>query len=165
MPNQNQNKSHQIIQSFEAKAKRKRPLTQRVADSLTRYFGSLHFLSLNIIVFTLWVLINSKVIPILPVFDPYPFVLLITTVSLEAIILTTIVLMSQNRQSQIGTLRDELQLQVELITERELTKSLHMIKKLLEKKGIKLDDSELNEMLEAVNTSFIERKLEEQLKK
>lgn len=71
--------------------------------------------------------------------------------------------MSQNRQSQIATLRDELQLQVELITEKEISKVLNLLKKVLEKHNIKVTDHELEEMLEAVDTSYIERKLEEQL--
>lgn len=103
------------------------------------------------------------VVPGIPVFDPYPYVLLITLVSLEAIVLSVIVLMSQNRQSQVATLRDELQLQVELITEKELSKALQLLTKILAKKGVKLSDSELEEMLQAVDTSYIERKLEEQL--
>ena len=71
--------------------------------------------------------------------------------------------MSQNRQSQRATLRDELQLQVELITEKELSKALQLLTKILAKKGVKLSDSELEEMLQAVDTSYIERKLEEQI--
>ena len=71
--------------------------------------------------------------------------------------------MSQKRESQVSTLRDELQLQVELIAEREISKSLGMLKLILDKKGIKLTDDELSEMLEALNTSYITKKLEEQL--
>ncbi|MGD8744053.1 MAG: DUF1003 domain-containing protein [Candidatus Woesebacteria bacterium] len=156
-------RTHNIIRSFEAKALRKRPLSIKIADKLTSYFGSLFFLLLNIFLFTFWILINAGKIPGIPVFDPYPYVLLITFVSLEAIILTTVVLMSQNRQSQIATLRDELQLQVELITEKEISKVLNLLKKVLEKHNIKVTDHELEEMLEAVDTSYIERKLEEQL--
>jgi uncharacterized membrane protein len=156
-------RTHNIIRSFEAKALRKRPLSIKIADKLTSYFGSLFFLLLNIFLFTFWILINAGKIPGIPVFDPYPYVLLITFVSLEAIILTTVVLMSQNRQSQIATLRDELQLQVELISEKEISKVLNLLKKVLEKHNIKVTDHELEEMLEAVDTSYIERKLEEQL--
>lgn len=158
-------KSHQIIRSFEAKALRKRSFSTRLADKLTSFFGTPGFLILNLFVFTLWVAINKGYFPPIPIFDPYPYVLLITAVSLEAIILTTIVLMSQNRQSQIGTLRDELQLQVELITEKEISKVLMLLKKVLEAEGKKIKDKELEEMLKEVDTSYIERKLEEQLGK
>ena len=71
--------------------------------------------------------------------------------------------MSQNRQSQIGTLRDELQLQVELITEKEISKVLQLLKKILKEHGVEYTDIELEEMLKEVDTSYIERKLEAQL--
>ena len=135
----------------------------KIADVLTSFFGSIGFLVLNLILFIFWVLTNNGVFPGVPIFDPYPHVLLITFVSLEAIFLTVIVLMSQNRQSQVGTLRDELQLQVELITEKEISKVLKLLKKVLEKHDIKLTDTELDEMIEVVDRSYIERKLEEQL--
>jgi len=156
-------RSSQIIRSFEAKALKKRSPSVKIADSLTSYFGSLGFLLINLVVFVVWILANSGKIPGIPVFDPYPFVLLITAVSLEAIILATVVLISQNRQSQVSTLRDELQLQVELITEREITKILKLLNELLKERGLKLTDKELEEMLEAIDTSYIERKLKDQL--
>ncbi len=156
-------RSTQIIQSFEAQANSRRSISQKLADTLTSYFGSINFLIINIILFVGWIAINTGLIPGVPIIDPYPFVLLITMVSLEAIILTVIVLMSQKRESQVSTLRDELQLQVELIAEREISKSLGMLKLILDKKGIKLTDDELSEMLEALNTSYITKKLEEQL--
>jgi uncharacterized membrane protein len=156
-------RTRQIIRSFEAKALKKRSLTVKVADYLTSYIGSVGFLLVNLILFVLWILINTNKIPGIPAFDPYPFVLLITAVSLEAIVLTTVVLMSQNKQGQTNMLRDELQLQVELITEREITMILKLLRELLKKKGYELDDEELEEMLRTVDTSYIERKLEEQL--
>ena len=156
-------RSHQLIKSFEAKAMRKRSTSEKIADSLTSFFGSMLFLVLNLIIFVVWILINSGRVPGIAVFDPFPYVLLITLVSLEAIVLTTIVLMSQNRQSKISTLREEMQLQVELITEREISKVLKLINKQLKNEGIEVKDPELNEMLEAVDTSYIEHKLTQQM--
>jgi len=134
-----------------------------MADWLTSYFGSIGFLLVNIAFFAFWILANLGKIPGIPIFDPYPYVLLIMAVSLEAIVLATVVLISQNRERQISTLRDELQLQVELITEKEISKVLTLLKNLLENQGVKTTDAELQEMLEEVDTSYIERKLEEQL--
>lgn len=135
----------------------------KLADKLTKFFGSMWFLLLNLVFFAVWIVANTSLIPGIPSFDPYPYVFLITFVSLEAIVLTTVVLMSQNRQSQIGTLRDELQLQVELITEKEISKVLQLLKKVLEKNGVQMSDDELTEMLNAVDPSYIERKLEQQI--
>jgi uncharacterized membrane protein len=156
-------RTRQIIRSFEAKALKKRPFSIKIADALTFYFGTIWFLLLNLAIFAFWILVNNNKIPGIPVFDPYPHVLLITAVSLEAIILAVVVLISQNRERQISTLRDELQLQVELISEKEISKVLRLINKLLKKKGIVVTDKELEEMIKEVDTSYIERKLEEQL--
>lgn len=153
-----------IIRSFKAKSLKKRPFPIKIADALTSYFGTLGFLILNLLLFTAWVLINNGKIPGIPIFDPYPHVLLITAVSLEAIILAIVVLISQNREGHINTMRDELQFQVELIAEREITKILFLLKELLKKNDIKVTDTELEDMLKDIDTSYIERRLESQIK-
>jgi uncharacterized membrane protein len=156
-------RSKRLIQSFEAKALRKRSFALKMADILTSYFGTLGFLIFNILLFATWILINTGNIPSIPVFDPFPFVLLITAVSLEAIILAIVVLISQNREGHINTLRDEIQLHVNLLAEREITKILELLRLILKENGVKLSDKDLDEMLKEVDTSYIERRLEEQL--
>lgn len=166
MKPQTHRRSGQIIKSYEAKALKKRSFAIRLADSLTSFFGSIHFFVINIIFFASWVLINTGKLPVVRPVDPFPFPMLTTLVSLEAIVLTIIVLMSQSRQSLISSLREELQLQVNLYSEREITKILKLLKILLEKQGYKAgDDPELTEMLKKLNASYIERKLEEQISK
>jgi len=155
--------SKHLIKSFESKALKKRSSAVRFADNLTSLFGSMLFLLANVIVFTSWILINTGKIPSISPFDPYPFSMLTTAVSLEAIILTVIVLMSQNRQSLISSLREEMDLQVNLMTEREITKVLQLLTRYLKEKGIKIEDRELEDMLEEIDASYIERKLEAQL--
>ena len=153
---------HHIIRSLESKALKNRSAGERLADKLTLFFGTPAFLILNTIIFFFWIILNSRLLPI-PAFDPYPYILLITFVSLEAIILTTVVLMSQNRQNHLDTLREELQLQVEFIAEKEITKILELLIVLLKHHHINSDDPEVNEMLKTINTSYITRKLEEQI--
>ena len=165
MSSNHSKKPRQIIRSFYARAQRKRTIPIKFADKLTGFFGSFWFLIINILIFILWIIVNSGLIPGLPQFDIYPFVLLINLVSLEAIVLTAVVLISQNRQNEVDTLRGELQLQVELISERETTKILRLVLKLLDHHKIKIRDKELEEMLEQVDTSYIEKKLEEQITK
>ena len=80
-----------VFKSFEAKELRKRPFVIKIADYLTSAFGSISFVVVNVIFFTLWTLFAT--------FDPFPYTLLTTIVSLEAIFLSIIVLMSQQRQS------------------------------------------------------------------
>ena len=164
MPNKNHRKrSRQIIKSFKAESLKNRSFAIRIADALTTKFGTLGFLILNLTLFVGWYLVNSGRVPGIPIFDPYPYVLLITTVSLEAIVLAIIVLISQNREGYINTMRDELQLHVNLLTEREITKVLVLLRELLKKNNIKISDAELDEMLKDIDTSHIERKLKEQI--
>lgn len=156
--------TRQLIRAYEARALKKRPFVIRVADYLTTYFGSLEFLFLNIFAFSSWIVINSGRIPGIVPFDPFPFILLTMLVSLEAIMLTIIVLMSQNRQSYVSAVRDELDLQVNLLSEREVTKALKLLLALHEHHNIKTsDDPELASMLKVTNVSYIQRRLEEQL--
>lgn len=157
--------TRQIIRSFQAKALKKRTLEARIADWATSYFGTLEFLLLNAIITIVWISINSGHIPGIAVFDPFPFILLTMILSVEAIILTITVLMSQNREARIATLRDELELQVNLLTEREITKALKMLDAIHDHLKIKEpEDAELESMLKATNISYIERKLEEQIR-
>lgn len=104
MPNHFYGKT--TIKSFEAKELKKRSLGVRIADELTAVFGSVPFFVLNLIFFGAWVAINTDQVPGIALFDPYPFVLLITFVSLEAIVLSIVVLMSQNRAGFISSLKN-----------------------------------------------------------
>jgi uncharacterized membrane protein len=153
-----------IVQSFEAKELEKRSLLIKAADRLTGFFGSVWFLGFNVTLFFSWIVINLGYISGIPIFDPFPFFFLTTGVSLEAIILTIIVLVSQQRQSQVGKIREELDMIVNKISEKEITKSLSILKLIAEKQGIKLDnDKELDQMLKNIEYSYIEKKLGEQL--
>jgi uncharacterized membrane protein len=71
--------------------------------------------------------------------------------------------MSQNRQSLISSLREEVDIQVNLIAEREITKVLQILSEYFKAKGINIKDPELEDMLKGVDASYIERRLEEQL--
>lgn len=158
-------KSRQIIKSFEAKVAGKKTTAEKIADYFTGTFGTMGFFLFNGAWFLIWIIWNLGLIPNLPVFDPYPFILLITIVSLEAIGLAVLVLISQNRTAKIDRLRAEVALQVEMISEEEITKILSLILILLERKGIKVkEDPEIQRMLKKVDPWFIEKKLEEQLK-
>jgi uncharacterized membrane protein len=156
-------KFRQLIRSYEAKALKRRTFVGLLADALTSTFGTIGFLIFNILLFAFWLLVNSERFPIIDPFDPYPYTMLTTVVSLEAIVLTIIVMMSQNRASVTSIIREELELQVGLITEKEITMVLKLLKKYLEKNNVDISDPELDEMLKEVDTSYIERKLEEQI--
>jgi uncharacterized membrane protein len=75
---------HRVIKSFEARSNLNRGLAEKIADAITSRVGSMKFLVLNAVWFFIWITINTEVIPLLPVFDPFPFGLLTMIVSLEA---------------------------------------------------------------------------------
>lgn len=153
----------QLFKVLEAKSLRKRDWSTKFADHLTSYTSSPLFLFANVGIFLAWVAINSNLLPAIPAFDPYPFGFLTMVVSLEAIVLSIFVLISQNRAAQIATLREELHLRINLIAEQEVTKSLEILRLIAKKNGITLDDPELEKMLEPVNPNELEQSIEEQL--
>jgi len=157
-------KRRRIIKSFTARANAHRTNGEKMADWLTKNFGSIGFLILNLIFFIFWVLFNLGFFKNVVAFDPYPFNLLTTFVSLEAIILAIFVLISQNRASRIDELREEIDLQIDILAEQEITKILRLQKMILEKNGIDLShDKELEDMLHITNTSKIEKVLQKQM--
>jgi uncharacterized membrane protein len=95
---------------------------------------------------------------------PYPFNLLTTAVSLEAIFLAISVLISQNRSARVDDIREELHLQINLIAEKEITKIMKMTAMLLEKHGVDVsNDPELKKLLKPVIESELEKKLEKEI--
>lgn len=153
------------IESIEAKERARRSWIEKLEDKVVSTFGTVEFLILNIFFFVGWIAVNSELIPSIEPFDPYPYILLITIVSLEAIILAIFVLITQNRQARIDSLREETELQVSLISEQELTKVLKILAVILRKMGIDVsEDPELQKMLKPLNPEEIEQQLEEQLK-
>jgi uncharacterized membrane protein len=153
-----------VIRSLRAKEDEKRSFSERIVDKISDISGSVIFLVINVVFFITWIVFNTNVIPGVEPFDPYPFGFLTMAVSLEAIILSILVLISQNRAAKIGELREEIDLQIDILTEEELTKLLHMVALLLEKQGIDNGhDEELKEMLEPTDIDALETELEEQI--
>jgi uncharacterized membrane protein len=128
------------------KAAHERGLQDRIADVITTFSGRMVFAYIHILWFGVWILVNTGSLGILP-FDPFPYGLLTMIVSLEAIFLSTFVLISQNRLSQEAERRAELELHIGLLGEHELTRVLQMLDAIQDKLGIENDtDSELADL-------------------
>ena len=159
-----ESQSRRLFHSIKARADAKRTTLERMADSITSKFGSNTFLFMNVFLFIVWVLVNTGQIKGIQPFDPFPFNLLTMTVSLEAIILSIFVLISQNRTTKIDDLREETHLQLNLISEREITKIMKMVALLLEKQGIDLSqDPELKKMVRPLSEEEIQKRLEKEI--
>jgi uncharacterized membrane protein len=154
----------QIFRALEAKSLRNRSMATRLADYLTGLSSTPTFLFLNMMFFLIWIGINTNLIPGVEPFDPFPFGLLTMAVSLEAIFLSIFVLVSQNRAAQIATIRDELNLRINLIAEREVTKILHLLVYMNKGKKI-VDDEELERMLRDVDAADLEQVILQQIER
>ena len=128
-------KNIQTIIDLREQAAERRTVQERLADVITEFSGRMSFVYFHVIWFGIWVAINTGIIGLTP-FDPFPFGLLTMIVSLEAIFLATFVLISQNRLSVESDRRANLDLQIGLLTEHELTRALKMLDAIQDKLGI-----------------------------
>jgi uncharacterized membrane protein len=134
-----------------------------IADRMIGFASSTPFLVIHALIFIAWIYWNLPFSG-LRKFDPYPYGMLTTIVSLEAIFLSIFVLMTQSRESKIGELREELTLQVNLRMEEEITKTLHLVAGLYARLNLTLaDDPELRAMLEPLDPKRMEEDLAEQI--
>jgi uncharacterized membrane protein len=154
---------NKAFRAIKAQHSANRTSAEILADRMIGLASSTAFLVIHAILFIVWIVWNIPGVP-LPQFDPYPYGMLTTIVSLEAIFLSIFVLMTQSRESKIGELREELTLQVNLRVEEEVTKTLHLVAGLYSRLGLKLaDDPELKSMLEPLDPKRIEEDLAEQI--
>jgi len=124
------------IVAVEQEALQSRSLTDRISDGIARFSGSVSFVILHIFWFAGWIIANLSLIPGVAPFDPYPFNFLTLIVSLEAIFLSTFVLMSQNRMSHQADKRAHLDLQINLLAEQETTIMLQMLQRICRHLGL-----------------------------
>jgi uncharacterized membrane protein len=102
------------------------PFEERLAATITRFTGSMLFVYLHLALYGLWIAANLGWIPAVPRFDP-TFVVLAMVASVEAIFLSTFVLITQNRMAAAADKRAELDLQISLLSEHEVTRIVSMV--------------------------------------
>lgn len=117
----------------------KKTQQEKIADAITKFTGSMTFVYLHILIFGLWIVWNTGLLNLSP-FDP-SLVVLAMMASVEAIFLSTFVLISQNSMSRKSERRAELDLQITLLAEHEITQLAGMVKAIAEKVGAKLPES------------------------
>jgi len=149
------------IRSYKTKADLKCSTPEKIADALTSQFGTISFLIINILWFAGWILINTGHVSFIEPFDSYPFDFLTMIVSLEAILLSIIVLISQNRENKISSLRAEIDTHIDIVSEEEITKLLEIVTKIARKQGLNLsNDKQLKKMSKPVDHNYLQRKFE-----
>jgi uncharacterized membrane protein len=118
---------------------------ERIADAITRFTGSMRFVYIHLVVFGLWIVVNIGWIPGVSQFDE-TFVVLAMIASVEAIFLSTFVLISQNRMAALADKRADLDLQVSLLAEHEITRLITLVTAIAER--LELDAAQNPELIE-----------------
>lgn len=147
------------VAQMERAASLKRPVFARVCDRVTHEAGTTWSIALHAVWFVGWMSVNTLSARR---FDPFPFSLLTSIVSLEAIFLTLFVLASQNRLTQESDKRAHLDLQVNLLAEQEMTLVLRMLRDLCVQSNVDVPEA-LGALLEDVDIERVAERVEEEL--
>ena len=149
------------IIGLEQEQARRRSASDRAADAIGSFAGTVTFVLLHLAWFGAWAAINAGWIAGVPRFDPYPFQLLTMIVSLEGVLLSTFVLIRQNRAAQRSDRRNQLDLQINLLTEKEVTKVIQMLEAISAEMGIgeQVIDREARELGEVTAVGELAREL------
>ena len=142
-----------------------RTLAERAGDSVAGFAGSIFFVIIHSLLLLIWVAVNHGVVHRIRPFDPYPFSLLAMIVAVEAVFLSSFILMRQNRMTKRAERRDHLNLQVDLIAEKEITKLLQMVRAICGQMGLThvIEDNELRELSQHTSVEGLSQRLEDTL--
>jgi uncharacterized membrane protein len=150
----------EAMQRLEEAQMGRRTTSDRIAAAIAHFCGSMTFVWIHVGLFALWIGYNT--LPWFHAFDPYPFTFLTLVVSLEAIFLSTFILISQNYDMRISERRNQLDLQINLLSEQENTKMLQLLEKIAKKVGAHVDDDpQVRALEEATRPEALVRQIEE----
>lgn len=144
-----------------AREKASAGIEQKIADAITTFAGSMRFVYLHLLIVGFWIVANLHWIPGIAVWDE-TFVVLAMLASVEAIFLSTFVLISQNRMAAEADKRADLDLQVSLLTEHELTEMARSLARIAARVGVASHaDKELEEVTSPVAPEAVLDKIQE----
>ena len=146
------------------RAAKSRPGGEKAADTIGSKIGRVEFVVFHLVWFVLWAAFNTRLAPMLPVFDPYPFNLFGTLISLEAVMISALVLIKQNRMSLLDERRAHVELQMTLLSEKEITKLLRIMEHVTSRMGIDdAFDAEARELREHTQVEEVARAVRDTL--
>ena len=157
----------ELIAKHEQDFLTRRTASEKLGDRMAAFIGSLTYVAVHVIIFALWIIFNT--LPILgsrPV-DPFPFPLMDTCLAFEAILVASFILMRQSRMSRRAEERDQLMLQILLLTEREITAVLGMERQIAERMGLHkiAEDEEITQLSQATSIDEVAHTIKESLPK
>lgn len=145
-----------------AEEERSKPTSDRVAMTIWRLAGTMKFVYFHVIVFGFWAATDLGWIPGVRNFDP-SFTILGTAAAVEAIFLAAFVLMAQLRMADTADKRNQLDVQVSLVAEQEITHILRLVAAMSERMGIaEANDPEIQELLRELKPREVLERIEEQ---
>jgi len=156
-------KNIEAIAEMEKKSILNRTLGERLAGRLTGVAGSVVFIMLHVAVFAVWIGLNLGLITSIPPWDPFPFSFLTLVVSLEAIFLSLLVLMAQNRLTKDVDKRAQLDLQINMLAEQESTATLQMLEKICQHLGVDYEANEQQQLAQNTDVNMLAKTLDEKL--
>ena len=150
------------VTRLQRQVRKQRSISQRVIDSVAAFAARESTVAAHLAVFAIWIAANVGVLPVRP-FDPFPFSILASIVSLEAIFLTLFVLASQTRLTEDADRRAHLDLQVSLLSEQEMTLVLHMLKDVCQHLGLRhtIESRKFKELIKDTDVEELAEHLEE----
>jgi uncharacterized membrane protein len=147
---------------LEAEQEMRVPPSNRLSEAIAKFAGTNLFVLVHIVFVGGWIILNSV---LSEPFDPYPFVFLGVLLALEAVLLASFVLIRQNRMSQMAEHRAHLDLQINLLAEKETTKVLQLLQRMSREMGIEqsVTDREAKELSKDTEVEDVARDLKENL--
>jgi uncharacterized membrane protein len=138
------------------------PLDERLAHAITRFTGSMPFVYLQLALSGFWIMANLGWVPGLEPWDP-TFVILAMIASVEAIFIATFVLITQNRMAAAADRRAELDVQISLLAEAEITKLVELVSEIAQRMNLPAaEEEELAEMKRKVAPEEVLDAIDEQ---
>ena len=156
-------KNIEDISRLEKQSVQNRSSGERLAEAITRIAGGNIFIAFHAIWFGLWIMLNLGAIPSVSPWDPFPFSFLTLVVSLEAIFLSLLVLMTQNRLTKDADKRAHLDLQINMLAEQESTATLRMLEKICQHLGIAYAVDEAQQLAKNTDVNILAKTLDDQL--
>lgn len=134
--------------------------SERLSDRITAFAGSMGFVLLHLILFGAWIGINIGALPLIRPFDP-SLVILAMAASVEAIFLSTFVLISQNRMMASAKRQADLDLHISLLTEHELTRLARLVEGIAARMEVPVDGNDFDEVKRDIEPTRVIEAIEE----
>jgi uncharacterized membrane protein len=154
-----------VIAKHEQEFFAQRTHSERFGSAIASFAGSLSFVSIHLLIFACWIVVNTLDVAQIRHFDPAPYSLLATFVALEAILLASFILMRQSRMSRRAEERDHLMLQILLLTEKEITAVLAMEREIAKQVGLEkvANSTEIEELSRHTSIEDVAQTIKENL--